>query len=89
LLAAIGAAAVGLGIWASLDTVCERYNVDRSICLRGEEQNLAAGIPMIIGGAAALAGAVIWWITDAQAPETDTRIDVVIGPGSAGVRGTF
>lgn len=89
LLSAIGAAAIGLGIWASLDTVCERYNVDRSICLRGEEQNLAAGIPMIIGGAAALAGAVIWWVTDAQAPETEPRIDVVIGPGSAGVRGTF
>jgi hypothetical protein len=89
LLAAIGAAATGLGIWASLDTVCERFNADRSICLRGEEQNLAAGIPMIIGGAAALAGAIVWWITDAEAPETEPRIDVVIGPGSAGVRGTF
>jgi hypothetical protein len=89
LLAAIGAAAAGLGVWASLDTVCERYNVDRTVCLRGEEQNLAAGIPMILGGAVALAGAVVWWITGAQAPESEPRIDVVLGPGSAGVRGTF
>ena len=89
LLAAIGAAAAGLGVWASLDTTCERFNADRSICLRGEEQNLAVGIPMIIGGAAALAGAIAWWITGAQAPPTESRIEVVIGPGSAGVRGTF
>jgi hypothetical protein len=44
---------------------------------------------MIIGGAAALAGAIVWWVTDAQAPESEPRIDVVIGPGSVGARGTF
>ncbi|MFO0713804.1 MAG: hypothetical protein U0353_28375 [Sandaracinus sp.] len=89
LLAAVGAAGVGLGIWASLDSTCDRYSADRSVCLRGESQNLGAGIPMIIGGAAALAGAIVWWITDAATPEPEPRIDVVIGPGHLGLRGTF
>ncbi|MBX7196259.1 MAG: hypothetical protein K1X94_29655, partial [Sandaracinaceae bacterium] len=67
----------------------DRYSADRSVCLRGESQNLGAGIPMIIGGAAALAGAIVWWITDAATPAPEPRIDVVIGPGHLGLRGTF
>lgn len=89
LLAAIGAAGIGLGIWASLDPTCDLYNASRTVCLRGEENNLGVGITMIVLGSLSLAGAVAWWVTDAQAPETDTRIDIVVGPGSAGVRGTF
>lgn len=89
LLAAIGATGIGLGIWASLDSTCERYSADRSVCLRGESQNLAVGIPMMIGGLAALTGAVVWWITGATSPEDHSRIDLSIGPGSVDVRGTF
>jgi hypothetical protein len=44
---------------------------------------------MILVGSLSLAGAIAWWVLDAEAPENEPRIDVVIGPGSAGVRGTF
>ncbi|MBN8613503.1 MAG: hypothetical protein J0L92_23110 [Deltaproteobacteria bacterium] len=89
LLAAIGAAGIGLGVWATLDPTCDRYNADRTICLRGEQNNPGVGITMILVGSLSLAGAIAWWVLDAEAPENEPRIDVVIGPGSAGVRGTF
>ncbi len=89
LLAALGAAGIGLGIWASLDSTCDRYNADRSVCLRGEQQNLAAGIPLMLGGAVALAGAIAWWVIGADAPVDGSRIEVSLAPERLLVRGTF
>ncbi len=89
LLSAIGAAGIGLGVWASLDPTCDFYNADRTVCLRGEENNLGIGITMILIGTLSLTGAVVWWVVDAQAPESEPRIEVVVGPGGASVRGTF
>lgn len=89
LLAAIGAAGVGLGVWASLDPSCELRGATTGVCLRGEENNLGVGILLIATGALSLAGAVVWWITDAQPPPNEPRIDVVLGPSALGLRGWF
>lgn len=88
LLAAIGAAGIGLGVWATLDPTCN-LRAPSGTCLRGEDNNVGLGILFIATGTLSLAGAIIWWITGATAPPTEPRIDVVVGPGSAGVRGTF
>jgi hypothetical protein len=88
LLAAIGAAGIGLGVWATLDPTCSLRGASGT-CLRGEENNVGLGILFIATGALSLAGAIIWWVTGAAAPPTEPRVDIVIGPGSAGVRGSF
>jgi hypothetical protein len=88
LLAAIGAAGIGLGVWATLDPTCN-LRAASGTCLRGEDNNVGLGILFIATGTLSLAGAVIWWITGATAPPTEPRIDIVLGPGAAGVRGTF
>ncbi len=88
LLAAIGAAGIGLGIWAVLDPTCDRRGVS-GVCLRGEDNNVGVGVVLLATGALSLAGSIFWWITGARAPESEPRIDVVLGPGTAGVRGSF
>jgi hypothetical protein len=88
MLAAFGAAGVGLGIYALLDGTCERRG--ETVCLRGEEPSVPAGVTLTLAGALALGGAVFWLVTGASVVDT-TRIDVVLGPdgGAAGVRGQF
>lgn len=89
LLAAVGAAGIGLGVWASLDTTCDAYNADRSVCLRGEAQNLAAGIPLMLVGAVSLAGAIAWWVLGSDAPIDSSRIEVGLAPDRLLLRGRF
>lgn len=92
LLAALGAAGIGAGVYASLDATCDQYAAG-GVCLRGERPNYALGIVFIGAGTLALAGAIVWWILGAQSDESSSgpRIDVVLGPEGGGLsaRGRF
>lgn len=92
LLAALGAAGIGAGVYASLDETCD-YHAPSGVCLRGERPNYALGIVFIGAGTLALAGAIVWWILGAESEESSSgpRIDVVMGPDGGGVtaRGRF
>jgi hypothetical protein len=80
MLAAIGAAGVGLGVYAVLDGTCELRGAS-GICLRGEDPNIPMGVVLTVAGILALGGAAIWFLTGAGAPPAQPRIDVVLGPG--------
>lgn len=92
LLAAIGAAGIGGGIYASLDELCDQRN-PMGVCIRGTRPSYALGVIFIGAGALALAGAIAWWILGASSNEVSAgpRIDVVMLPGGGYVdaRGTF
>lgn len=91
LLAAVGAAGIGAGIYAMLDTTCSVRGPLTGRCLVGENPNYGLGVTFVIGGVVALGGAIAWWILGAADPPPDPRIDVVILDGGAvvGTRGTF
>ncbi len=88
LLTAIGAAGLGLGVWGVLDATCDLRGAS-GVCLRGESNNVGVGAILIITGAASLAGAIAWWVLSPPAPESASRIDLVLGPTGAALRGTF
>jgi hypothetical protein len=92
-LAALGAAGIGSGIYASLDETCDQRNPTTNVCLRGERPNYGLGVAFITGGVVALAGAIVWWILGASSNEASAgpRIDVVTLPGGgyATARGSF
>lgn len=93
LLAALGAAGIGGGVYASLDETCDQ-RAPSGLCLRGERPNYALGIVFIGAGALALAGAIVWWVLGADTEEASAgpRIDVVVlpeGGGYLGARGRF
>lgn len=93
LLAALGAAGIGGGIYASLDETCDQ-RTPMGVCLRGERPNYALGIVFIGAGALALAGAIVWWVLGAETNEASAgpRIDIAVlpeGGGYVGGRGRF
>lgn len=89
MLGAFGAAGIGLGVYALLDGTCE-LRAPTGTCLRGDEPNVPLGVTFTVGGALALAGAVIWFVTGAVVVDT-TPIEIVLGPEGGGVwaRGEF
>jgi hypothetical protein len=89
-LAALGAAGIGGGIYASLDETCDQRNPMTNVCLRGERPNYGLGVAFIAGGAVALAGAIVWWILGSSSNETSAgpRIDIVTLPGGGYVSAT-
>lgn len=90
-LAAIGAAGIGGGVYASLDETCDQRS-PMGVCVRGERPNYALGVVFIGAGALALAGAIAWWILGSDNElSAGPRIDVVMLPGGGYVstRGTF
>jgi hypothetical protein len=92
-LAALGAAGIGGGIYASLDETCDQRS-PTGVCIRGERPNYALGVLFIAGGALALAGAIVWWVVGSSSEEVSSgpRIDVVMlpeGGGYVGTRGVF
>lgn len=91
MLGAFGAAGVGLGVYALMDSICTQRGPLTGVCLRGEDPNPSVGVTLTVAGALALAGAVIWFVTGATISADQPRIDVVMGPegGSLAVRGAF
>lgn len=91
LLAAVGAAGIGAGVFAVLDTTCSVRGPLSGRCLVGENPNYGVGITFLIGGVIALGGAIAWWILGAADPAPDPRIDVVVLDGGAviGTHGSF
>lgn len=89
-LAAVGAAAVGFGVWASLDATCERRGAVTGVCLAGEDNNPGIGAVLLVTGALALTGAVVWWVTGATIDARgDQRIELGLSPTGATLRGSF
>ncbi len=93
-LAALGAAGIAGGIYASLDETCDQRSAITGVCLRGERPNYAVGVLFITAGALAFAGAILWWILGSEGEEVSSgpRIDIVMlpdGGGYVGTRGTF
>lgn len=91
MLGAFGAAGVGLGVYALMDSICTQRGPLTGVCLRGEDPNPSVGVTLTVAGVLALAGAVIWFVTGATISADQPRIDVVVGPegGSLAVRGVF
>ncbi|AKF07234.1 hypothetical protein DB32_004383 [Sandaracinus amylolyticus] len=87
MLAAFGAAGIGLGVYALLDGTCEN-RAPSGTCLRGEDPNVPVGVTLTVAGILALGGGVVWFVTGAFVTDT-ARIDVVLGPGNVGLRGQF
>lgn len=93
-LAAVGAAGIGGGIYASIDEMCDQRNPITHVCVSGTRPNYALGVIFIAAGTLALAGAIVWWIlgSDSEEVSSGPRIDVVMlpeGGGYVGTRGTF
>jgi hypothetical protein len=90
LLLALGAAGLGLGIYAVLDENCELRAAISRDCLRGDAPNTALGVLLIIGGALSAAGAAVWWITGATTTN-EPRVDGVVREdgGMLRARGVF
>jgi hypothetical protein len=89
MLAAFGAAGVGLGVYGLLDGTCELRGA-LGTCLRGEDPNVPVGVTLTVAGILALGGAVVWFVTGAVVAD-QPRIDVVLGPdgGAVMARGRF
>ncbi|UJR80178.1 Hypothetical protein I5071_22220 [Sandaracinus amylolyticus] len=87
MLAAFGAAGIGLGVYALLDGTCEN-RAPSGTCLRGEDPNVPVGVTLTVAGILALGGGIVWFVTGAFVADT-ARIDLVLGPGNVGLRGQF
>lgn len=82
LVAAVGAAAIGLGVYAALDGECTLRGPTTGVCLRGEAGNPGVGAVFIVGGVAAVTASIAWWIGGgSQDDAAGPRIDVVMLTG--------
>lgn len=88
ILGVLGLAAVGVSVYAMVDEQCSLRGPVSGVCLRGNGPNYGVGGLLAVAGGLSIAGAILWFAVGGSPPDMG-NIDVVIGPGGAGVRGRF
>lgn len=84
LLGVMGLGLVGVSVYAMLDATCDVRGRSGD-CLVGSNPNYGLGVTFAVVGGLSIAGALLWLIMGGQPPPMED-IDVVMGPGGAGVR---